>query len=98
MHVGPVAIAPGQTRMVDPGFLNPTASAAPAEPPKPEGPPGELVELLARKPGEIKAALAELSDEALAQLQALESAEAKPRTSVLEAITAETLRRSQPPA
>lgn len=93
VHVGPVAIGPGQTRMVDPGWLNPPG-AAPSEA---QPPPSPLAELDGKKAPEVIAALPGLSDEALGQLEAQERAAAKPRSTVLEAITAEKIRRSQPP-
>lgn len=97
VHVGPVAIAPGQTRMVDPSHLNPPA-AAPTEQSPPPDPPAALADLLGKKPGEVTTALPGLADEDLDQLDAMERGAAKPRAKLLEAITAEKIRRSQPPA
>lgn len=97
VHVGPVAIAPGQTRMVDPSHLNPPAAPPPTEQ-NDSGTATTLTDLLAKKPGEVTAALPGLSDEDLGQLDALERGAAKPRAKLLEAVTAEKIRRSQPPA
>lgn len=91
VYVGPVSIPPGGTRMVDPSHLNPEPVAAEAAQPTPD-----LVgDLLKRKAAEVIAALPELDAATLVAAEDAERAAAKPRTSVLEAITAEKLRRAE---
>jgi hypothetical protein len=93
VYVGPVSIPPGGTRMVDQSHLNPEPAAAQTTTP----PPDVVGDLLKRKAGEVIAALAELDAATLVAAEEAERAAAKPRTSVLEAITAEKLRRAEQP-
>lgn len=92
MHVGTAVIRPGETRMVDdhlvPPNLRPQATPASSAPINP------VAALIAGKAAEVIAALPALSDDDLAQALALESGSQKPRTTVLQAIDADKLRRA----
>jgi hypothetical protein len=98
LHVGTAVIRPGETRMVDdhlvPPNLRPQATPASSLPVDP------VVTLIAGKAAEVIAALPALSDDDIAQVLALESGSQKSRTTVLQAIDAEKLRRAAllPPA
>lgn len=93
MHVGPYRILPGETRMVDASLLDPEPVEKQADVVV-----NEHVELLKGKVADVVAALPGKTIEQLAELEGLENASAKPRAGVLQAIAAEKLRLSQPPA
>lgn len=88
-YVGPHLVQPGDTRMVDDTFLPPAAGAAVVAD-EPESP---LLSLLDGNVQEVAAALAALSDDDLAQIEAAETA-GKTRKGVLTAIEEDKLRRA----
>lgn len=94
MYVGANLVPPGETRDFEehqvPAHLRP--AAAPAEPE--EAPPSTAEALQASSAKDVIAALANLSDEHLTELEALEQAAEKPRKTVIDAIAAEALNRA----
>lgn len=91
VYVGSISIRAGETRMVDASMLNPEPAApAPAAP----GAPDVVAQLQAGNVAAVTAGLRALDADQLAQLQALEEGDAKPRNGVLSAIAAERLRRA----
>lgn len=89
-HVGGVTIPPGETRDVDPSLLpdyKPEGAA-------PEAPPVDVIaEFLKGNVKDISAELFDLSDEELIHAAALEQ-DGQNRKSLIEAMTAENLRRA----
>lgn len=89
-HVGGVTIPPGETRDVDPSLLpgfEPEGKA-------PEAPPVDpIADLLKNNVKDISAELVHLSDEDLAHATSLEQ-DGQKRKSLIEAMTAENLRRA----
>lgn len=100
IYVGSTMIPPGDSRDFDehdvPEHLKPAPvpPAPPAEEEKPDQPASKLAELRAKSVEVIKAALVTLTEEELIALEAAESADETPRKTLLEAVTAERLRRA----
>lgn len=93
IHAGPVCVRPGETRMVEPAHLPATHRPAPAAPAKAAAPaPDDPRALLDTNVANVAKALPLLSAEDLDALEAAEQA-GKTRKGVLDAITAERLRR-----
>ena len=93
MHVGGHVLRPGETMHVDAHLVPPGKgeTSAPAD----TAPPLNHVQELQKAKGDIVIAeLTALSLDDLHALEALEASASKPRKSVLEAITAEHLRRA----
>lgn len=91
-HIGGTTIPPGETRDVDPSLLpGPKAAAAKLDSAPPADP---IVELLKKKVADVVESLAKLSNDDLAKAAALEQ-DGQNRKSLIEAMSAENLRRAQ---
>jgi hypothetical protein len=93
MHIGGSVLRPGETQLVEPHLVPPgmgeVSTQASDEPPV-----DPVLELQKRKGDIVIAELTALSLDDLHALEALEASASKPRKGVLEAITAEHLRRA----
>jgi hypothetical protein len=93
LHVGGSVLRPGETQLVEPHLVPPGMghTSAPAD----TAPPlNHVQELQKAKSAIVIAELTALSIDDLHQLEVLETSSTKPRKGVLEAITAEHLRRA----
>lgn len=97
MFVGGKMIPPGEGREVDERLLPPELRDPPPQPEAPAAPgiAEQLVALLKGNVKEVTAALAGLSGDALAMVEAIEASDGTPRKTVLEAVRAEQLKRAQ---
>lgn len=93
LHVGGSVLRPGETQLVEPHLVPPgmgeISSQANDEPPV-----DSVLELQKLASASVIAELTALSLDDLHALEALEASAKKPRTGVLQAITAEHLRRA----
>ena len=102
IYVGSVMIPAGESRDFEehdvPLHLRPVAAAPATEPAKPADPAAvrkaELEELLTHTVGDVRESVANLSNEDLTALEAMEGAADTPRKTLLEAIAEELLQRA----
>jgi len=93
MHIGGSVLRPGETQLVEPHLVPPGMGEVSTQA-NDEPPVDHVLELQKSKVDIVIAELTALSLDDLHALEALEASASKPRKGVLEAITAEHLRRA----
>lgn len=94
LYVGGIMIPPGETRILPAHHVPENLRPVPADEPA-AAPEDPLADLLGGTVAQVKDGLATLSDDELARVEALETADGSPRKGVLDAVAAERLARAR---